>query len=415
MKQEETRDKILVVDDSIDMVELLRRHLEKAGFHVATAFAVPQAIEVLGSESIDLVVTDLKMPGISGLDLVRHVKDNFKDTEILLITGYPSVDGAVEAMKSGAADYLPKPFTSAELLAAVGRLLQKLHARRSMETSRAMAEQVPGMIGSSRPMLAVFQAIRVQAGETRPVLITGEHGTGRRSVARAIHLSAPPRSSARPPFVGLDPAVTLEGWLPKIEGTVYVHEVGLLPAAAQKELLRAIDAEGMRIRLIASTSSDLIAVAARGGFDSRLLERLSTARIALPLLTERGDDILHLIRRFAELAAREVGLAAPSFHDRVIETLRAYRWPGNVKELLWTVDRLIATAAGRTIEVPDLPQHMRFTVQGTGTPDRPLSAVEAAYIQEVLTSVGGNRTRAAEILGIDRKTLRHKMRRAATE
>jgi len=412
MNPNDGREKILIVDDSVDIVELLERNLEKAGFRVFSTTSVPAAIEILGKEAIDIVVTDLRMPGISGLELVRHIRDNLKDTEVLLITGYPSVDGAVEAMKTGAADYLPKPFTSTELLGAINRLLDKLRARRLMKASRAIAEQVPGMIGFSKPMLAVFDVIRAHAADSFSVLISGDCGTGRRSVARSIHLCGPRTKGF---FATVDPLAPLEEWFDDLTGTFYVSEVAELSSKGQANLLRAIEGGTAGQRFIASSSIDLAGISARGAFDERLYNRLAAVRIILPTLTERGDDLLHLIRYLAERSAREVGMPVPDFTDRSLEAMRAYSWPGNVKELWWTIQRLVTAANGRTIEVPDLPSHMRFSAHGAGTPDRPLAAIEAAYIQEVLSSVGGNRTRAAEILGIDRKTLRQKVRRAATE
>jgi DNA-binding NtrC family response regulator len=409
MKGNDGGERILIVDDSLDMIELLQRQLEKAGFQVVTATAVPQAIDIVGSRKIDIVVTDLKMPGISGLELVRHVRDNLKDTEILLITGYPSVDGAVEAMKTGAADYLPKPFTSAEFLAAIGRLLDKLRARRSLQVARAATESVPGMIGESKGMQIAFDAVRTHAADSFPVLITGEHGTGRRSIARAIHLSGPRASNL---FAAVDPYTPTGSWFADSIATIYLAEPGTLPRKEQEELLRRLDA-GTGPRVITSTSIDLAGLATRGTLDEKLYSRLSSVRINLPPLVERGNDLLYLIRHFAERGAREVDRSAPSFSDRALDALRGYPWPGNVKELWWTIRRLVANSEGTAIDVPDLPSHMRFSIHGSGAPNRPLAAIETAYIQDVLASVGGNRTRAAEILGIDRKTLRQKVRRAS--
>lgn len=409
MKGNEGTERILIVDDAEDMLELLRRHLEKAGFGVTAATTVPQAIDILARERIDIVVTDMRMPGISGLDLVRHVRENFRDTEILLITGYPSVGGAVEAMKTGAADYLPKPFTSAELLAAIDRLIDKQRARRSVAARGDAREHVPGMIGVSSGMQNAFDTIRAHAADSLPVLIEGERGTGRQSVARALHLLGPSASGL---LAVVDPQAPAEKWFHESIATVYLPDAGSLSRKVQEEIFRRLDG-GIPARLIASSSVDLAGRVARGAFDERLLNRLSTVRITLPPLVERGHDLLHLIHHFLKRSAAEAGVPIPTLSDNALDALRDYAWPGNVKELWTTIEDLVGAAKGTAIDVTDLPRYMRFSAHGSGPLNRPLAAIETAYIQEVLASVGGNRTRAAEILRIDRKTLRMKVRKAA--
>ncbi len=402
---------ILVVDDSLDTLEVLRRNLEVAGYRVHCATGVPQAVQLLGKETVDVVVTDLKMPGVSGIELVRHVRENLRETEVLMITGYPSVEGAVAAMRTGAADYLPKPFTSAELLAAIGRAIDRIHARHSMQAPPAEIPQegVPGMLGASEVMQSVFRAIREHAEGLLPVLIRGENGTGMRSVARVLHTVGPRPESL---FVEIDCASRIGAFEPRVSGTLYLADIDSLDRASQQKLLEAMvgDSSG---RIVVSTSVDLAGMVERGVFDDRLHGKLSAVQIPLPPLRERGDDLLLLARHFAERAAMELGLSSPTFSDRTLEALQAYPWPGNVVELWWTIRRLVAAAKGETVELPDLPAPMRSSAQGPAAAFRSLADVEGAHIQEVLAAVNGNRTRAAEILGIDRKTLREKIKRSA--
>ena len=199
MSRTDPRRTILVVDDSLDTLEVLRRNLEAAGYRVYCATGVPQAIQLLGKEPVDVVVTDLKMPGISGIDLVRHVRENLKETEVLMITGYPSVEGAVSAMRTGAADYLAKPFTSTELLAAIGRAIDRIHARWAMQggPEEVPREGMSGLSATPRRCSGVFRAIREHADGLLPVLVRGENGTGMRSVARALHRIGPRRDTHR--------------------------------------------------------------------------------------------------------------------------------------------------------------------------------------------------------------------------
>jgi DNA-binding NtrC family response regulator len=183
---------VLAVDDSEDTLELISRHLQGTGVQVLLARGAAQAIEQLTQAQVDLVVTDLRMPGISGLDLVRHIRENFKDTEVLMITGFPSVEGAVEAMRWGAADYLPKPFTAGELRKAVSRALERLRTRRAVRAAESgRPVDLRDFVAGSDAMRPVLQAIRRQSGLDEPVLLEGEAGTGRRSIALAIHLAGP--------------------------------------------------------------------------------------------------------------------------------------------------------------------------------------------------------------------------------
>jgi two-component system response regulator HydG len=414
--------RILVVDDSQDTREVLQRNLSALGYDVHTAPGAREALEVLAARGIDVVVTDLKMPGMSGLDLVRHVRENNKDIEILVITGYASVEGAVEAVKSGAEAFLAKPFTDEELAGAVQKALVKQKSRRAsgrgaVEAALARA----GMVGESEVMRRVYQAIERAAPSTAPVLLVGEAGTGKERIARVIHnCSARASEPFVPVIVAGVPQDRLEGELfgskdrgileSAPQGTIFLDGVNALGPAVQARLARVLEEKGGP-RIICSTSKDLLAQVGRGAFLEDLFYRLSVVTLAVPALRERGDDVLLLAQHFASRFAVEAERASPRFSDPVLKILKSYNWPGNVLELENVMQRLVVMGDG-TLDVPDLPALMRFSAQRERGLMRTLADVEAEHIRAVLDMVEGNRTKAAEILGIDRKTLREKMKRS---
>jgi len=442
-KMNSENEKILVVDDSVETVEVLKRNLQDEGYIVFSAYNVIDAIKVLESSPIDLVMTDLKMPKVSGLDLIRHVRENYKDTEVMMITGYATINGAVEAIKTGAEEYLTKPFTDEELLNSVKRILNKLHDRRMVQQEPLSTTFMNyGLIGYSPSMQKVFQSIEKVSLSIANILITGESGTGKELVARAIHYRSN-RSSA--PFVPVNcggiPETLLEselfgyvkgaftgavesraGFFQTADGgTIFLDEISETSLAMQVKLLRVLEdkevfmvgtnqGRKVDIRIIAATNKDLLSLIKKGLFRDDLYFRLNVITINLPTLHERDEDILILIKYFAKKFAEETGKPVPKFSDKALKVLRDYNWPGNVRELENVIQRIVVMTDGDLIEVPDLPSLMRFSaLQSTGF-NRTLTAVEIEYIENVLTSVKGNKTKAAEILGIDRKTLREKLK-----
>jgi len=437
------RTHILVVDDAPDTLELIQRNLAGAGYQVFTAPGAVEAIRILDSTSIDLVITDLKMPQISGLDLARHVRENLKDTEVMMITGYPTIQGAVTAVKLGAQDYLTKPFTDEELLSAVRRILDVLNVRRNAENGADESPPaLPGLIGESKAMQKVSQTIGKVAPAQATVLITGESGTGKELAARAIHYSSP-RASA--PFVpvncGSIPETLLEselfghvkgaftgagesraGFFQTADGgTIFLDEIGDTSVSMQAKLLRVLQngeinmvgsarPRNVDVWVLAATNKDLRTLVKNGTFREDLFFRLNVIRISMPPLREREDDVLLMASHFATKFADELGRPAPRFSDQALEVLRNYSWPGNVRELENLIQRLVVMTDGEVIEVPDLPSMMRFSVAREVGLDRTLAEVEAEHIRNVLAGAGGNKTRAAEVLGIDRKTLREKLK-----
>jgi two-component system response regulator HydG len=442
------KDSILVVDDAPDTLELLQRNLESRRYQVFTAPNAMEAIKILETTVVDLVITDLKMPGASGIELIRHIRENFRDIEVMMITGYPTIESAVKAVKSGAEEYLTKPFTDTELFSAVEQAFEKIYVRRATRPLWHRSQKSPyGLVGESEAMQKVFSAIAKAASTSATTLITGESGTGKELVARAIHYNSP-RNSA--PFVpvncGAIPGELLEselfghlkgaftgatetraGFFQTADGgTIFLDEISETSLSMQVKLLRVLQDKEVYmvgstrprkvdVRILASTNKDLLHLVKKGLFREDLFFRLNVITIEIPPLRERGEDIFLLTQYFATKFAEELGKPNLHFSENAFSVLKNYHWPGNVRELENVVQRLVVMTEGDLIEVPDLPSLMRFsTLQKTGL-NRTLIEVEAEYIRNVLASMGGNKTRAAEILGIDRKTLREKLSKMAKE
>jgi len=437
------KEHILVVDDAPDTLELIERNLTANKYRVFTAPGVAEATRILERTPVDLVITDLKMPKVSGMDLVRHIHENFRDTEVMMITGYPTVEGAVTAMKAGTQEYLTKPFTDAELLSAVERVLEAQRARRKANgVSSAPPSPYCGLIGESDAMRGVFRSIAKAASTQATVLITGESGTGKELAARAIHYSGPRASAAFVPVnCGGIPENLLEselfgyvkgaftgagqsraGFFQVADGgTIFLDEIGNTSVHMQAKLLRVLqDGEiqmvgsgrprHVDIRVVAATNKDMETLIRNGLFREDLFFRLNVITVCMPPLRDRGDDVLLLAVNFAERFSEELGRTPPGLSDEVVQILRGYHWPGNVRELQNLVQRLTVMSEGDVIEVPDLPSMMRFSAAKGAGLDRTLAEVEAEHIRNVLASTAGNKVQAGKILGIDRKTLREKLK-----
>lgn len=437
------KERILVVDDALGTLEVLKRNLESKGYHVYTAASVAEGVRTLEATPVELVITDFKMPGADGFDLLRHIRENLKNTEAMMITGFATFEGAVRAVKSGAEEYLVKPFTDEELFAAVDRALEKLRVRK-----KVLSQKIPpayyGLIGNSNGLHKTFQAIEKAALTSATVLICGESGTGKELVARAIHYSSS-RGSA--PFVpvncGAIPEELLESELfgyvrgaftgatesragffqTADKGTIFLDEISESSLSMQVKLLRVLQdkeicmlgsnrAAKVDVRIMASTNKDLLNLVQNGAFREDLYYRLNVVSFLIPPLRERADDIVLLIRHFVTKFSEEFGKPAPRLSDDALKVLRHYHWPGNVRELENVIQQLVIMIEGDIIEVSDLPSLMHFSALSGTDLNRTLAEVETEYIQNVLVSVGGNKTRAAKILGIDRKTLREKLSKA---
>jgi DNA-binding NtrC family response regulator len=352
------------------------------------------------------------------------------------------VEGAVEAVKGGVEDYLSKPFTDQELFEAVERVLDKQRLRRTQIASVEPPPVAYGLIGQSEAMKKVYTAISKAATTEATILITGESGTGKELVARAIHYSSNRSSS---PFVpincGAIPRELFESELfghikgaftgasesragffqTADRGTIFLDEIGEMNLSAQVKLLRVLQDKEVfmvgstkprrvDVRILAATNMDLLGLVKKDSFREDLFFRISVITIDVPPLRERGDDVLLLAQHFLQKFAQESDRSLPGLSDNVLQTFKNYSWPGNVRELENVIQRVVVMTDGDVIDVPDLPANMRYTAPHMEGFHRTLAEVEAEHIRNVLASVDGNKTRAAEILGIDRKTLREKLK-----
>lgn len=433
---------ILAVDDSEATLEVISRNLSAAGYQVYTCGSVEEAAGYLDEITFDLVITDFKMPRSSGLDLIKYVRENFRDTEVIMITGYPSITGAVEAIRDGAGEYLAKPFTNEELLSVVQRMLEKQTRRRLAQAEPQNLESY-GIIGNSSEMQAVFGLIRKASASSANVFISGESGTGKELVARAVHYNSDRRASAFVPVnCSAIPDTLLESELfghvkgaftgakdsragffeIANGGTIFLDEIGDASLNLQAKLLRVMQSKEFCMvgssrtrtvdtRIIAATHKNLKQLVEQGLFREDLFYRIHVIEIPLPPLSERGADILTLAKHFLQKFSVDMNKVPPTLSDEAVNALSQYSWPGNVRELENIIQRLVVINDDPVINVADLPESMRFTISRDRFGDKTLAEVEAEHIRHVLVRTGDNKTRAAEILGIDRKTLREKLKR----
>ncbi|QGY40374.1 response regulator [Pseudodesulfovibrio cashew] len=434
--------RILAVDDSKSTLEVLKRNLLPEGYEVYTCERVDEALPLLEELDIDLVITDYRMPQATGLDLIKHVRGNHPDMEIMMITGYPSIPGAVEAIKDGAGEYLAKPFTTEELLSAVERIVSRLQQRRVFSTPDTPPDNF-GIIGNSPEMARVFRRIGKAAASDANVLISGQSGTGKELVARAVHYNSDRRSASFVPvnctaipdslveselfghvkgaFTGAKEARA--GFFEIAHGgSIFLDEIGDASPNMQAKLLRVIQAKeftkvgSSRVhrvdtRILAATHKDLKQMVAEGTFREDLFYRINVVDITVPALCERGDDILLLINYFLTKFSKGMHRTPPGLSDEVLHALQRHPWPGNVRELENLIQKLVVIVDHDPIEITDLPDAMRFSLPREGNVSRTLAEVEYEHIRNVLSMTRDNKTRAAEVLGINRKTLREKLKR----
>jgi len=434
--------RILAVDDSKATLEVIKRNLQPEGYEVYTCERVDEALPLLDDLDIDLVITDYRMPQATGLDLIKHVRANHPEIEIMMITGYPSIPGAVEAIKDGAGEYLAKPFTKEELLSAVERIVERYQRRRVLSSSDTPPDNF-GIIGNSPEMDMVFRRIGKASATEANVLIAGDSGTGKELVARAVHYNSDRRSA---PFVPVN-CTAIPDSLVESElfghvkgaftgakdaragffeiahgGSIFLDEIGDASPNMQAKLLRVIQSKEFTkvgsskvhivdTRVLAATHKDLKRMVEEGTFREDLYYRINVVDIAVPNLSERGDDVLVLVHHFLSKFSKAMHRTPPNLTDEVLQAFRRYDWPGNVRELENLIQRLVVIVDHDPIVVTDLPDTMRFSLPKEGGVNRSLVEVEYEHIQNVLAMTGDNKTRAAEILGINRKTLREKLKR----
>lgn len=445
----ETRGDILVVDDDSHMRDLVVKVLTREGY---TARALPRAQEVLKAlEEVpsDLVLSDIRMPGMDGLALLREVKRVSPETSVILMTAFGSIDSAVQAMKAGAYDYLTKPFKLDELTVVVGRALEDRRLRADLQAFREEVRtryQFANIIGKSKPMQDLFALISKVATSRTTVLVQGKSGTGKELVAKAIHYNSPRRHR---PLVTVNcsaiPKDLLEselfghvkgaftgaiahkrGLFEEADGgSLFLDEIGELNPELQVKLLRVLQEREVKrvgdtqthtvdVRLIAATNRDLAQAVKEGAFREDLYYRLNVIPIVIPELKERPEDIPLLATHFLLNYTKEANAPIEEISKEAMRLLLEYDWPGNVRELENAIERAVILGRGPQLLPEDLPEPLRARQverQREPNPGHPtLEELEREYITTILQETGWHRLKAAQILGIDRRTLYRKIR-----
>jgi len=450
---------VLFVDDEAPLRSLMAERLRDGGFEVAEAESGEKALELLEQFAFDIVITDLRMPGIGGGKVIEAARSRYPSIIGIVITGYGTVRDAVDAIKGGASDFVAKPFQFDELMHVLQKALEQRRLASENAYLRSQLEeryQFGGILGRSRPMQALFQMLETVARSSSTILVGGETGTGKEVVARAIHHNSPRRAHR---FVALNcsaiPETLLEAELfghvrgaftgavgtrqgrfeQAHKGTLFLDEVGTMSPALQVKLLRALQEREFErvgdnqtikvdVRVIAATNSDLARMVAAGTFREDLFYRLNVIPIQLPPLRDRRDDIPLLAKHFIEKFAPGSGI---HLSQSAIRALMAYSWPGNVRQLENAIERAIALSSGRQeIDAVDLPPEVREAPREASTPfvdfpehglDLPgyLSSIERDLIERALDRTQGNRNKAADLLRIKRTTLVEKLKRIGTD
>lgn len=448
---------VLVVDDKENMLHLLTRILGDA-YQVKTVEDGGRALALIQTQRFDVVLTDIRMPGADGFEVLKAVKQQAPDTEVILMTAYASIAKAVEAIKEGAYDYLSKPFDPDEVSLVVARALERKRLKEQTASLRRELEGLYGfqnIIGKSPPMRALYGLLERAAELDITVLITGETGTGKELVARAIHHHGPRKAR---PFVAINcgalPSELIESELfghargaftGAVEtkaglfeaasgGTIFLDEIGELPLAVQVKLNRTLQEKEVRrvgdavarpidSRVIAATHRDLKAEVAAGRFREDLYYRLNVFPVHLPPLRERKEDIPALAMHFIQKAAKAYRQPVDGFEPDALRALTGYAWPGNVRQLEHAIERAVAIATGPRVGMDALPQEITGGQQGTLPADLLVKmpfreAVDLArdrasrdYLIALMREFGGNVTRAAERAGMERESLHRLLKR----
>jgi two-component system response regulator AtoC len=449
---------VLVVDDEESMRHLLTVILADRGYEVRAVSNGEDALRELSSRDYDLVVSDVRMPRMDGLVLLRRALELHPDLTFIVMSAYGTHDTAIEAMKAGAYDYVSKPFKPDEVVLVLRKAEERL--RLSRENRRLRSELADGFrienfIGSSPALQEMLRQVRRVSPTKTTVLLTGESGTGKELVARALHELSP---RAAMPFVAVNcgaiPAELLESELfghvrgaftdasrdkkglaaEADGGTLFLDEIGELPLQLQVKLLRFLEDEMVRrvgdtrsekvdVRVVAATARDLARAVKEGQFREDLFYRLNVVNVRLPALRERPDDVPALVEHFLAKYRRlrpEAPLTGVS--PQALEVLRSHRWPGNVRELEHAVERAVVLADGPLVQEDDLPDEVRAApAPAAPAPVRDLSvkrafrSLEEQYIRAALERTGGNRTRAAELLDLSYRALLYKIKEYGIE
>jgi DNA-binding NtrC family response regulator len=434
------KENILIVDDDINILELLQRHLHSLSYHTYKAVSVKEAVAILRDTEIDLLITDLKMPEVDGFQLIQFASEHYPNMPKLVVTGYPSVQDALSAIKSGAVDYLVKPFTKEELKQGVLKSLSTKTKRKNV-TEITATKKYNEIIGESEAIKNVTQIIERVKDNKATIFISGESGTGKELVARSIHYNG---KFSRAPFIAVNcggiPENLLEselfgyvkgaftgandnreGFFQAADGgTIFLDEIGNASLAVQSRLLRVLQekevmkvgdrkTEKIDVRVIAATNSNLKEMIAKETFREDLFYRLTVVEINVPPLRERKEDIPLLADKFLFKYGNEYKDRYITIDPEAQELLQRYDWPGNIRELENVIQRAVIMC-DRTIGIKDLPETLKYKIDFPEDSLLSLKEMEKKYIQKVLAATDNNQTKAAEILNIDRKTLRGKIK-----
>ncbi|HKQ19958.1 MAG TPA: sigma-54 dependent transcriptional regulator [Candidatus Eisenbacteria bacterium] len=457
------RPTMLIVDDDSSSSGLLREVFQHEGYEVAVTDRGEAALRLASSRPFDVVLSDVRLPDLDGIEVLRRLRPILPDAVVVMITGFATVETAMRALQEGAFDYLQKPFTVEEVRQTVDRAMeQKRHRAPTTSTppggAPAGAGPMPApreprrpIVGKSPAMVELIKVVARVADSKSSVLIVGERGTGKNLIARAIHDGSP---RAEGPYVTVDVGSLSEEVLeaelfghekvtyarkltPRASlfimadrGTLCFGHVDRLPASAQAGLLRVLEERLVRpfgsqegvpvdVRTIAGTDEDLEVLVREGVFLEELYRRLSVVTLRVPPLRERAADVPllaeHFLRQFAEQAGRPLGFSEPA-----LAALTAYSWPGNVRELESVVERVVAIAPGSTVEERDLPDVILVQAHTgeRGRPPAPRPTLEdtvRTYVLQILAESGGNKTAAARVLGVPRRTLYRMLERYAAD
>jgi DNA-binding NtrC family response regulator len=451
----DTTKHLLLVEDEAPLRQAIAEQLADRGYHVEQAESGEAAIARLADFAFDIIITDLRLPGVDGSAVIEAAVARYPEIIAIVVTGYGTVKDAVEAIKRGASDFVSKPFQIDELLHVLGSSLEQRRLKSENAYLRAQLEEryrFEGVIGKSRPMARLFQLLETVAPTNSTILITGETGSGKEVVARAIHHNSPRRVHR---FVALNcsaiPETLLEAELfghvrgaftgavgnrqGRLEqahkGTLFLDEVGTMSAALQMKLLRVLQEREFErvgdshttkvdVRVIAATNSDLMRLVSEGQFREDLFYRLNVIPVQLPPLRERKEDIPLLVQHFLETLRPG---AALTVSQEAMRRLMAFLWPGNVRQLENAVERAVALSAGRTqIDISDLPTEVQQVQESALTTaitlpedgldlDMFIADIERDLIQRSLERTGGNKGQAARLLNLKRTTLVEKLKR----
>ena len=444
--------KVLVVDDDKAMCELIETTLTMKGYSTRWCQNATEANDLLHGHEFDVVLTDIRMPGTTGLQLCQQISSTRPDIPVIVMTAFGTLDTAIATIRSGAYDFLTKPVELELLTLTIARAVEHRQLKRQIHLLEQQAQKdnhFGEMLGESMPMLDLYDQMKRVGTSDASVLITGESGTGKELVARSIHKLS---SRAAHPFVAVNCAALSEtlleselfghvrgaftdarserkGLFMEAEGgTLLLDEMGDMPMSMQVKLLRALEENRLRavgsdqeiefnVRVLAATHRDLETAVDEGKFRQDLYYRINVIQLHLPPLRSRGIDILAIASHYIEQFAKSSGKEVTGITETAAEKLLAYSWPGNVRELRNVMERALALTRYDSVTVEDLPATIRNHRGGTvfiGGDDPtelvPLEEVERRYIEHVLQTVDQNRTQAARILGLDRKTLYRKLK-----